>query len=143
MAEGSVDSKCRQITVEKLHECELPFEIGSLERSAFSVLDDWEIRCSDGFAFAYRIGVKEGIIDNEGKRVVLVVYFAVPLTRKGEETNPGLIQQNSEKVSTLLHALMAKSLLSIPEYAHNVVAISSQPPDYMLSELQACLSQQK
>ncbi len=112
---------------------DLPFEIGSLERAAFSKLGDWSRlkKENETFGFYYRVGVKEKIRDARGDLATCYLHFVVPFTKEGYLMTPQ-IQLEVEQRTRLMICLTAR-LMS--EKLGNVLSVGVVPPPYMLEEL--------
>ena len=116
---------------------EFPIEIGSLEREAFSYLGDWyQAMRPDGYGVAYRVGVKEGITDQEGDLADLLILFGTPLAKRGLEVSDDIADVLCKQSGTAMEMMVMQASNSHA----NLLAILMQPPDYMFRELQEQLS---
>jgi hypothetical protein len=116
----------------------LPFEIGSLERTALTYLGDWQTvkYREQPFGFYYRLGIKEGVIDADGDPATVLLHFAAPFAKEGHAITPQMqatLEQN-------LVMLIRTSTVAVSQIVDNAVGVRVSPPDYMLRELVAGLS---
>ena len=116
---------------------EMPVEIGSLEREALSYIGKWNIFMDkQGYGIAYRLAVKEGLKDDEGDPVTLVLHFASPIARRGLKMTPEIVQQHYEKLRQVMQIFTMQAHQS---YGENILSISPEPPKWMMGELEEML----
>ena len=120
----------------EFYQYDFPFEIGSLEREAFTYLGKWMIIMSDdGYGMAHRLGIKDGVIDQEGYPTTLFLHFGLPIKRKENELNDEAIGRQYENFKKIIKA----STVMFAEDLGNVAAFNPDPPEYMIRELEDAL----
>jgi len=120
----------------EFYQADFPFDIGGLERDAFTYLGDWGIFMSDdGYGIAYRLGIKYGIIDQEGDPTTLFLHFGLPIKRKETTWNDEAIGRQYENFKKVIK----DSTVMFAEVLDNVTAFNPNPPEYMIRELKDAL----
>ena len=135
-AEGPVLRGPTQVRI--FEEGEIPVEIGSLEREAFSYIGDWNTYLDQqGYGLAYRFGIKEGFTDSEGDLATLVLHFANPVARRGMKMTTEIIQQQYERLKQFVQTftMQAQQL-----YGGSILSTNPEPPQWMMKELEEMLS---
>jgi hypothetical protein len=121
----------------KFEQGELPIKIGNIERKDFSYLGDWyQMMRPDGYGIAYRIGIKEGIIDQEGDLGDLLIIFGTPVAKHGLEISNDLVSVLYKQLGSVMQTAVMRASNS----HDNLLATLMPPPDYMIKELQEKLS---
>lgn len=119
---------------------EIPFDIGSLERSALSYLGEWrKFQCSpDPYGFCYRfgvkqnvVGVKHNIVDSAGDPCTVFLHFAVPWHREGYIPSQEKLVDLEKKISMMSF----QSTVIFSKILGTAVGVRANPPEYMLEEL--------
>jgi hypothetical protein len=117
---------------------ELPIEIGSLEKEAFSYVGNWyTMKGNDGYSMVYRIATKEGLKDAEGDPTTLILYFAVPIKSPGKETMPQEVA--NKQYESLAKAMKTFTLQAHQKYHTNIMTKGMETPPWMMKELEELL----
>jgi hypothetical protein len=113
---------------------EIPFKIGSLEKQAFSSIDDWMIVLDkQGYGFGYRIGTKEGLIYEENEPITLFLHFA-SLVATSASMPPEIVQRKQELIKDIMQGYtIERQQLS----GQHIFSMFQNPPEWMLDELRA------
>jgi hypothetical protein len=122
-----------ETTVRLFSNGEFPVKIGSLEREAFTTLGDWNMAMNKkGYGMAYRMGIKEGLIDDEGDPTSAVMFFLSPLAERGLPMTPAIAKQQYEQFAYVakIFTLQAQQL-----YGGNILSLTPQTPKWMFDEL--------
>lgn len=112
---------------------ETPYELGSLEKSAFSSMNNWSIALDEnGYGFAYRLGIKKGFKDSNGEDVEISIHFAKLLSSGAKEMN---LEIANEKFNILRDMMNNYTLTMCQKFGKNTFSIFREPPEWMLKEL--------
>ncbi|MBT5023077.1 hypothetical protein HOK51_08195 [Candidatus Woesearchaeota archaeon] len=109
-------------------------DLGSLEREAFTYLGEWRSAMKQGkdYGFAYRMGIKENVVDSEGDPATLIMYFVNPLVERGTVLS---VEDNKDLIKNIKTLVSMTSLIQQMRYGENSVVCTLPPPEYMLNEL--------
>lgn len=117
-----------------------PFDFGDLTPDSFSFLGEWrffENQQSDQLGFAYRLGVKEGIIDDEGDATTVIFHFIQPTMTSGQTIS----DEAFGKMHIMLEKVMQIFAVKAHEaYGENITSIALDAPEWMVEEVQDPLS---
>ena len=128
--EGPCPSKPLQLRI--FEQDELPLEIGNLEREAMSMVSDWmTVTYSDGYGLIYRFCTKEGVRDNSGDAITLILHFAFPFARKGLKITPEIASQQYERLAEYITTFTMKLTQT---YETHVISCNPKIPQWMIDE---------
>jgi hypothetical protein len=114
---------------------------GSLEKEAFSILEDWKFNLdSEGHGLAYRFGIKEDMFDNDGNLATYLLYFFSHITGKGaerskerEDNQYRLFEKTVKDLSGKMHQY----------YPGTIISVILTPPKWMRNELSGLIKSDK
>ena len=132
--EISIDNDNIGVSFREFYKKEYPFKIGGLEKEAFSYLGDWKLfMFKNGYGVAHRLGIKMGLVDQEGDPIVLFLHFAVPLAKKGNKTDQKMVDEQLKGLRKMMKEFTVRASNDVS--CSNAVSINPTPPEYMLKEL--------
>jgi len=114
---------------------EMPVEIGSIERGAFSYLGDWKLYMhEDGYGIAHRLGTKERVTDDQGDCATLVLHFVLPIANRGAQIEQETVKRMYDMhLPTLINQF---TTLAHRMYGENIISVAQEPPEWMGKELE-------
>jgi hypothetical protein len=113
-----------------------PAELGDLSRNSFAYLGQWQHeRYQDGTGWAFRLGIKKGVIDSEGDPATLMVLFPVGLVPKGYTPRESL----EAKLKAASRAVVERLTIAAAQTYDNVMTVVQNPSEEMLRELEEAL----
>ena len=131
---GTIHGLEATLRIRKIDPGSPPFDIGSLEKSAFSFLGEWQLAMDeDGYGAAHRIATKEGIVDDEGDLITLVLHFSVPIAARG---NPMTSEKMAEYRCRRTVLVQRFTLNAAQMFRENVSSAVLPPPSWMMKELE-------
>jgi len=112
--------------------------INCLEKGSFDYLGEWRVGMNpEGNGIAYRMGVREGVVDDEGDRATLIMHFACPLLSKGVKMDMEELQRKFEES---MRQMMEISTIQIYQKTrHNVMSVKPDIPPWMMQDLEELL----
>ncbi len=116
---------------------EVPIDVGSLEREAFSYVGNWMTMLDgQGYGIVYRLCTKEDFKDDEGDPNILVLHFAMPAVRRGKKMPDEIAIQKLEQLKKVVQMF---TIHAKQTYGDNILSIALEPPEWMRSELEEIL----
>ena len=118
---------------------EFPVEI-ALRKEDFDYLGNWKIFMGeDGYGIAYKLGIKNNVIDDENDPATLTFHFYNLLAKKGFSMTP---EKEKEQLGKLEEVVKIFTVLGHHAFAENVISYTLPSPDWMFKELQESLGKQ-
>ena len=119
---------------------EFPVEI-ALRKSDFDYLGNWKIFMSEeGYGLAYRLEIKNNVIDDEDDPATLTFNFYNLLARRGLSMTP---EKEKEQFKKLEQVVQVYTILCHHGFAENMISYTVPAPDWMFKELQDSLGNHK
>lgn len=121
---------------------ESPVEI-ALRKEDFDYLGEWKIfglKDAPGYDFAYRLGLREKVRDDEGDLTDLAVYFYNPLVKRGFKLTREIERKYLEILSQTIHL---STLIMYQTSGKNTLSCLMRAPRWMTEDLASYLRKQK
>jgi hypothetical protein len=119
---------------------EIPIEIGSLEKEAFTHVSDWKVALDEeGYGMVYRWGTKN-IKDDEGEDAMLFLYFANPVATRGLTMTKEIANKKYEDLSQFMKTF---TLQAHQKSGKNVITLNHSLPEWMKNELEEIINNYK
>lgn len=125
--EGPVPTE--PIVVKRFAPGESGRDFTKIKREELSSLGEWRQAIDQsGYGVAYRIGIKDGVRDSDGDLASLVLFYAIPIAKRGMEMTEAI----KEKQYAAARKVMELSVLQMsmnPDCPPIVAALISPPED--------------
>ena len=121
---------------------ESPVEI-ALRKEDFDYLGEWKIfglKDALGYDFAYRLGVRENVCDDEGDLTDLAIHFYNPLVKRGLKLTREIEQKYIEM---LTQTIQLSTLITYQISGKNTLSCLMMAPRWMTEDLASYLRKQK
>jgi len=107
-------------------------ELEDISRESFVHLGDWySAMREDGCGVAYRIGVKEDVIDSDGDPATAMIMFFTPIAQRDKWIDDA----KSSHLEGMARRVLEAAVIQASAIYGNVMGVLRHPPEYMLGDL--------